>query len=42
MTEAVVGTPAEQHVHQALRQLNGEEFHDLYLRTPDIHTFLGI
>jgi hypothetical protein len=42
MTETAVRSPTQRHVEQALRQLNGSEFHDLYLRTPDITTFLGI
>ena len=42
ITETVVRSPTQRRVEQALRQLDGSEFHDLYLRTPDINTFLGI
>jgi L-alanine-DL-glutamate epimerase-like enolase superfamily enzyme len=40
--ETSIGSPARRDVEQALRHLDGKEFNDLYLRTSDAETYLGI
>ena len=41
-TENVVPIPSQRDVENAVRQLDGNEYNDLYLRTTDGDTFLGI
>src|SRR5258707_1221012 len=42
MTESVVRFPTQNEVEHALRQLDGHAFNDLYLRTSDTDTSLGV
>jgi hypothetical protein len=41
-TETVTVAPSRLQVEQALRNLDGKDFNDLYLNTADALTFLGV
>lgn len=41
-TETVTPVPSPQQVEQALRHLDGNQLNDLYLKTSDVLSFLGI
>jgi hypothetical protein len=41
-TENVVPIPSQRDVEHAVQKLDGNEYNDLYLRTTDGDTFLGI